>query len=433
MIKRKDSRICIIGAGAAGLSAAYFLKSRGYSSVTVLEAADRVGGKCHSVDFKGRSFDLGANYVTAAYSEVRKLAREFGAELYTESKTVAASVSAENQMTFSTPVEAITRKQSALTLICAMGRYLWIRLRLQRVLDRPGFADISRHPQLCVPFRDWLRNNKLAALEPLFEFPITIMGYGYLDTIAAPYALKYMSVPTFWNLIAVGLGLPRRWPKRFVKGFERLWIDVAAQLNVHLSARITAVERGDQIRIHLGDGSTMEFDYLVLACPLDIGTLGRFLALSDRERELFGRITVNPYVVTSYAIADLRLRERIVGMWPIPKIGRPWAMTRQYADNEFVQFYTRLDEHHAASKTAVIDAIRQCVAALGARLPENYITYNEWSYFPHVSADDMRGGFYDRFEALQGQANTFYCGAVAAFELVETVVQYSRQMVESYF
>jgi hypothetical protein len=66
-------------------------------------------------------------------------------------------------------------------------------------------------------------------------------------------------------------------------------------------------------------------------------------------------------------------------------------------------------------------------------LPENCITHNEWNYFPHVSADDMRGGFYDRFEGLQGEANTFYCGAVAAFELVETVVQYSRQMVESYF
>ena len=433
MIRPKDTRICIIGAGAAGLSAAYYLQRRGYTSVTVLEAADRVGGKCHSVDFKGRSFDLGANYVTAAYAEVRRLAREFGADLYTESKTIAASISDCNRVTFSTPVEAVTRHQSALTLLSAMVRYLWIRFRLQKHLDRPGFADISRQPQLCVPFRDWLENNKLTALEPVFEFPITIMGYGYLDTIAAPYALKYMSVPTFWNLIAVTLGLPRRWPKRFVNGFERLWTDVAAQLNIRLGARITAVERGEHIRIHLDNADTMEFDYLVLACPLDAGTLGRFLVLSNEERELFGRITINPYVVTCYAMTNLQLPERIVGMWPIPKIGQPWAMTRQYGDNEFVQFYTRLDERNADSKINVISAIREYVVALGAALPEDYITYNEWDYFPHVSADDIRGGFYDRFEALQGEANTFYCGAIAAFELVETVVQYSRQMVERYF
>jgi hypothetical protein len=433
MIRQKDTRICIIGAGAAGLSAAYFLKARGYTNVTVLEAANRVGGKCRSIEFKGRSFDLGANYVTPAYSEVRKLAREFGAELYTESKTIAASISDCNRMTFSTPVDAITRHRTVSTLIWAMVRYLWIRFQLRRLLDRPGFANVSKHPRLCVSFSDWLRANKLSALEALFEFPITIMGYGYLDAIAAPYALKYMTPLTFWNLIAVSLGLPTRWPKRFVNGFQQLWTDIAAQLNIRLGARITAVDRGEHIRVHFSNASSMEFDYLVLACPLDIGTLGRFLALSNKERELFGRTTVNPFIVTSYAIADLQLPERIVGMWPIPRIGQPWAITRQYADNEFVQFYTRLDEHDPTSKATVIDAIRQCVEALDGVLPESYITYDEWSYFPHVSADDIRGGFYDRFEALQGQSNTFYCGALAAFELVETVVQYSRQMVESYF
>jgi hypothetical protein len=110
----------------------------------------------------------------------------------------------------------------------------------------------------------------------------------------------------------------------------------------------------------------MEFDYLVLACPLAISTLDRFLTLSAEERDLFGRIIVNPYVVTSYAIAKLRPPERIVGMWPIPKIGQPWATTQQYADSEFVQFYTRLDDWTAESKTTVIDAVGQLVRAFGA-------------------------------------------------------------------
>jgi predicted NAD/FAD-binding protein len=433
MQKAKNSRICIVGAGAAGLSVGYHLKGRGYTSVLVLEAADRVGGKCYSVDFKGRSFDLGANYVTAAYSEIRKLARRFGAKLYTESPTIAASIAADNKITFRTPFAAITRDQHAATLLWAMVRYLWIRFRVRKIIDRPGFADVSRHPQLCVSFGDWLESNKLSALRPMFEFPITIMGYGYLDAIPAPYALKYISLATFWNLIAVGLGLPTRWPKRFVEGFQRLWIDVAAQLDVRLSTQITAIERSEQIRVHLSNADTMEFDYLVLACPLAIGALDRFLTLSAEERDLFGRVIVNPYVVTSYAIAKLRPPERIVGMWPIPRVGQPWAMTQQYADSEFVQFYTRLDDWTAESKTTVIEAVGQLVRAFGAVFPENYITYNEWSYFPHVSVDDIRSGFYDRFEALQGRSNTFYCGSLAAFELVETVVKYSRQLVDTHF
>jgi hypothetical protein len=177
----------------------------------------------------------------------------------------------------------------------------------------------------------------------------------------------------------------------------------------------------------------MEFDYLVIACPLNVSSLERFLTLSYEERDLFKRIIANTYVVTSYAIPNLRLPKRIVGMTPIPEFGYPWAITQQYADNEFVQFYTRVEDVNAESKQRIIDSIGQFVTALGAVCPERYITYNEWSYFPHVSVDDTRGGFYDRLEARQGQLATFYCGSVAAFELVETVVQYSRRLVETYF
>ncbi|MCW5318115.1 FAD-dependent oxidoreductase [Nostoc sp. KVJ3] len=36
----QDARICIVGAGAAGLSTAYFLKKQGYRNVVVLEKLD---------------------------------------------------------------------------------------------------------------------------------------------------------------------------------------------------------------------------------------------------------------------------------------------------------------------------------------------------------------------------------------------------------
>jgi hypothetical protein len=432
-MKSKTSRICIVGAGAAGLSAAYRLKERGYANVVVLEAQHRVGGKCRSVDFRGRSFDVGANYVTAAYSEVRKLARTFGLALYTEPATTTAAISDSNKVTFNTPLRAILRNQSFLAFGWAALRYFCIRFRLRRIIDPPGFRQISQHPEMCVSFRDWLRANKLSALEPMFEFPITIMGYGYLDEIPAPYALKYLSLATYWNLITVGLGLPRRWPKRFIDGFQRLWERVAEQLDVRLGVEISAIDRRGLIRVHLNRAGVIEFDYLILACPLDSGALGRILTLSREEADLFARIVANDYVVTSYALPGLRLPKRIVGMFPVPDVGQPWAMTQQYADNEFVQFYSRLDSKRVAPQESVIEEIRRYVTALGAVLPADYITFDRWSYFPHVTVDDLRAGFYDRLEDLQGQSNTYYCGAVGAFELVETVAQYSRNLVDTHF
>ena len=62
----KRSRIAIIGAGPAGLSAAWMLGKQGFHDVTVLEKLGRVGGLCKSLTIDGLSYDLGADYLTWA-------------------------------------------------------------------------------------------------------------------------------------------------------------------------------------------------------------------------------------------------------------------------------------------------------------------------------------------------------------------------------
>lgn len=80
----KNSRIAIIGAGPAGLSTAWFLLKQGYKQVTVLEKLGRVGGLCKSITIDGSSYDLGANYLTWAYTETLAIADEVGAKRYKE-------------------------------------------------------------------------------------------------------------------------------------------------------------------------------------------------------------------------------------------------------------------------------------------------------------------------------------------------------------
>lgn len=53
--------VVIIGAGPAGLTAAYELLKKGGYNVTVLEASDRIGGISQTVRYNGNRMDIGGH------------------------------------------------------------------------------------------------------------------------------------------------------------------------------------------------------------------------------------------------------------------------------------------------------------------------------------------------------------------------------------
>jgi len=86
----KEADVVIVGAGFAGLSAAWELTKRKVN-IAVIEAMDRVGGRVHSFQTKdGVTVDLGAQWVGPYQKRMQCLAKEFGLSLvstYTEGKT----------------------------------------------------------------------------------------------------------------------------------------------------------------------------------------------------------------------------------------------------------------------------------------------------------------------------------------------------------
>ena len=76
-------RVVIVGAGLAGLSAAYRLKGAGISAV-VVEAATRVGGRCWSITDvfgDGQVAEHGGELIDQGHTAVRQLAQELGLKL----------------------------------------------------------------------------------------------------------------------------------------------------------------------------------------------------------------------------------------------------------------------------------------------------------------------------------------------------------------
>lgn len=71
-------RIAVVGAGPAGLTAAYRLQQAGHS-VEVLEALDVVGGRTHAEHFgPGHHCDTGAGWLTPFYTQTLALFTELG-------------------------------------------------------------------------------------------------------------------------------------------------------------------------------------------------------------------------------------------------------------------------------------------------------------------------------------------------------------------
>ena len=77
-----DERICIIGGGPAGLSAAMYLEKKGYTNYQIYEKLNKVGGKAYSpkIKVKGgeeRSFETGAIMGAITYHAVSEM-EQFG-------------------------------------------------------------------------------------------------------------------------------------------------------------------------------------------------------------------------------------------------------------------------------------------------------------------------------------------------------------------
>ncbi|MDO5502349.1 MAG: protoporphyrinogen oxidase, partial [Actinomycetia bacterium] len=87
--------ILVIGAGIAGLTAAWDLVSHGTpgSDITVLEASPQVGGKLARAEVAGHLVDIGAESMLALRPEARQLIEEVGlSDALTAPATTSASI-----------------------------------------------------------------------------------------------------------------------------------------------------------------------------------------------------------------------------------------------------------------------------------------------------------------------------------------------------
>lgn len=460
------NKVCVIGAGASGITMGRLLKARGYE-VTILESTARVGGMCCSIAYtepganEPRYFDVGANYVTKDYTEVRALADELGFDLVTD--TAFQNQHALNVYTgeIRPGTAVVNEKIPRLKFGAAAIRYLYLQWKYRKAVQTPGFGQVSAEPGLNHDFATWLRLHNLMPLYRLFMIPITAFGYGPLEQVPAAHAMKYIDTGRFLSMLATGLHLPQSWPRRVKRGFGTLLQAAARDLHIELETTVLKVTRAPgQVTITSAKSGEAPldrtFDTLVVAMPPDAAT---FLDMTNDEQRLFrkGVIKYRDFRITTAVVPgfpyqvmiELMAQPHMGGAYPPfdptdgpPGNGHPWIFGKQWDDSKLLLFYANVPSDTDQERVVAMakQDCEMCCAAGGSGHWLQQHSCNQWpQYFPHVEVGDMINfdgtgeSWYDLVEALQGTNETYYVHGVVAFELVESIMEYARNLVEARF
>ncbi len=409
-------RVCVVGAGPSGLTAAWELERLGHQ-VTVLERGPRPGGKCATVEIDGRAYDLAGHICTATYTSVARLAQEVGVP--TEPATPARVFDLATRRVLPGPEPAELRDD--------VLRYHALRVQHFPRIGAPGCHD-SR--ALASPVRTWLAEHGLERLGAFLGINSVSCGYGYLQDPQLPalYLVKYGEMAGM--LSPPKSSLPQTWTIK--GGFARLWEAVASRLrDVRCNAAPRFIERRDgRVRIATAAG-IQEFDRLVIAAPLQ--HLPGYLDVTLEERDLFAQIRTLDY----YTTVCLATGVPEEGFYLLKQhcedagqVGHAVAIHHRHPGSNVCLVYSYGSPQMDGSEVERL--LRQDLAGLGGNV-EKVLSQHRWEHFPHASSAALGEGFYDRLEALQGQRDTYYLGSICNFDLVECNVAYARQLAERSF
>ncbi|MFO1406580.1 MAG: FAD-dependent oxidoreductase [Steroidobacteraceae bacterium] len=449
-MSRKDTqpRIAIIGAGPAGLSAAWYLKQNGYRNVRVFEKTGRVGGKCLTFEHGGRQFDLAAHEMLAGYTDVMEIATALGVPSAGHQKVLVYNTDAGRYMSM---LEASqSGGYGTLQIMWASLRYTWMLLTRYRKFARPGSGYADAPSDLLQPLSSWIQQKRLGALLETILYVMRVQGYGRLDEIPAAYFVKFQGLRNWVSNVLHVAGLIQRWPRVFKHGFQSVWDAVARHVDVLFNAGITAVRRAPKpgssnlvVTIEFGDARpSEEFDFVIVTCPLDLPTLTALgLDLHQQEKHLLEQVRYVEFITTACEVEGVP--SGVVGSIPVPPMLDYTGYIKIYRESPVAIFFT-LAPTDGYDPAEVVERIKRQVRTLpdvggGPSTPGSHphvtgvVRQQGWQYFPHVTLTDFRAGFYDQFESLQGYLQTYYSGSLLAYETVGTTVAYSRRLVERYF
>ena len=421
MAKNLEEKICIIGGGPAGLSAAMYLEKKGYKNYTILEKEDQVGGKCHSPEYKGKRYEMGAIMGVPTYFAVNE-AMDYCGVTYDGPK-LDREFRRLNGQPYN-PFGLITGLKIK-SQIKKLGNLLETKYK---GYDKNGH--IGTYPDMMLTFDDFCKLNGVEEIKKIWINPFTSFGYGFFDEIPTAYVLKYLDMPTTIAFIKKNL-----WTWK--DGTQSIWERLNDKLQNHarLNTNITNVTRQNgKVQVYI-EGAMEEYDKIIITAPLQY--MPEYFDATPGEKAFFLKITYKDYKVFAFTVKNY---PTISGYLPdnmVPsRLGHVMVYYDRWADSPDQIITAYVLANHPKQKQVSTDECRKIVTEDMKKYgfePNEHIYERSWYYFPHISVEDYQSGWYDKVESWQGQMSTYYAGEVMSFGDMDETAQYSKELVERFF
>lgn len=407
------TRICVVGAGPAGLTMAKELFRHGFTNVTIIEASDRVGGQSHSENIDGTIVDRGTCYVHQGYKRVKQMCREYGIPIVHHGQ--AAIVTPEGAPSSKGP----SHMPSMLKYVALWTK--WTRSSPSSVGDHTTFSD-------------WLNKNGLEDLTEAFIFNVgsVSQGYGPYSSVAAHNMLRWLTLHTLASGLGGGIltGM-------LSGGWEQLWAKVSHECScVRLNSPVESVRSvaDDKVEVAIrtqgGEVEVETFDQVIVTVPLDAV-----------EHPLSSKFTPSSITHTNFASVCWS-----AASWPLgPDTNRfyinPYANTGEFGKLLSV----RCDNYNSSAKLGK-RAVGETVlyleehadeleedrkADIIAQLEAQGLTDIQLSFFEvfrynvRFSEAGLRDGLVAEVDAAQGVGGVWYHGGLLSHWNVASISDFS--------
>ena len=417
-MNKTDHKIAIVGGGLSGLVIAEGLQKKGYKNVTVFERDNRVGGKLHTIWYKGKSYEFGALFGLPSQKHLKKLMKSFNI------KIDGPKLSRVNYDTNGHKIMQIPKE--------ALGDFVEELDRLPDVLaayKSLEYANIHNiEASLMLPFSKWCDINELKVLKTIYAHHFTSYGLGDIDVVPALYVLRVLNYDNFMSFMEVPEFCTwKEGVSSLTKCLER------AIKDIRLGQKVTNItfSENEKVYIHT-DFEVLEFDRVVITTPLN--QFADTYSADGEMKQFLKAIKYENYNV--YAFIAEKIPKGcgcVLENLSINKKGNLiiWNARWDSRDGEELVMVYAYD-HPGGTKESSFKLIESDLLKLGIRNPRLY-QVKRWQQCSHVDTSVLQNGFYEKMEAMQGKNNIYLAGEIMSTVSMDNCIQYSNYLINQYF